>query len=82
MTIGELISIIFGWQVLGGIICMAIAARIDTDGWELANPYWCYKLTRLNFFGTFVVCLLYNALCPIASICYWIYWLCTVGRKK
>ena len=83
MTIGDLISIIFAWQVLGGLICMAIAAKVDAGGWEIANPYWCHRLcSSLNWFGAILLSLVYNALCPIGAVCYWFYWICTIGRKQ
>lgn len=51
-------------------------------GLEFLNPLFLYETHRINIFGTIVLCLLYNLICPIASIGYWFYKLCTFGRKK
>ena len=40
-----------------------------------------YKNNYVNIFGAIMLCLLANILCPIVSICYWIYKLCTVGGE-
>ena len=79
--------IIFAWSVIGGFIltfphCAQIRGAIYmADGWEFVNPIHIYKYNKVNWFGAIIVALIYNALCPIGSVCYWIYKLCTVGRK-
>ena len=79
----NLIQAIAAWQLFGGLICMAIAESFKANGWEIANPYWCYHLSiSLNWFGAILVSVLYNILCPVGALCYWIYWICTVGRRK
>lgn len=81
------ICIIFAWSVLGGFILLiahcaqGMGAIIMADGWEFVNPVHVYKYNKVNWFGAIVVALIYNALCPIGSVCYWFYKLCTVGRK-
>ena len=81
--IGLYIAVVFAWQVIGGIGFLAISAYLDTDGWELVNPYWChYHHISLNWLGAIVVSLFYTILCPIGAIAYWFYKICTVGRRK
>lgn len=79
--------IIFAWSIVGGFIlvvahCARSRGAIDmADGWEFVNPIHIHKYNKVNWFGTTIVALIYNALCPIGSVCYWFYKLCTVGRK-
>lgn len=79
--------IILAWSVVGGFILgIAYSAQFEgainmADGWEFVNPIHIYKYNHVNWFGAIVVALIYNALCPIGSVCYWFYKLCTVGRK-
>ena len=48
---------------------------------DFLSPVWIYKNYKLNWFGTIIVCLCLNILCPILSIGVWFCKLCTVGRK-
>ena len=79
--------IIFAWSFMGGLIlmvahCDQTGGAIDmAEGWEFVNPIHIYKYNKVNWFGAIIVALIYNALCPIGSVCYWFYKLCTVGRK-
>lgn len=91
MTWSDWLLLIFAWSVVGGFI-LGIALGIAygnqrtgafsmAEGWEFVNPIHIYKYNKVNWFGAIIVALIYNALCPIGSICYWFYKLCTVGRK-
>ena len=79
--------VIFAWSVAGGFIlavahCAQSGGAIDMAyGWEFVNPIHIYKYNKVNWFGVIIVALVYNALCPIGSICYWLYKLCTIGRE-
>lgn len=81
------LCIIFAWNMLGGFILVIVSsaqtkgAIVMANGWEFVNPVHIYKYNKVNWFGAIVVALIYNALCPIGSVCYWFYKLCTVGRK-
>lgn len=49
--------------------------------WEdYINPYYIYQVRDVNWIGCAILTLLGNALLPIVSVCYWIYFICTVGR--
>ena len=73
-----LVFIVVTWSVVGFTVYMT---AINSEGFEYVNPVWIYKRYRVNYFGAAVLCILYNLICPIGSICYWIYKLCTVGRR-
>lgn len=51
------------------------------NGFEFMNPCWIYNHYHVNYFGAALICIIYNLICPVGSICYWIYKLCTVGRR-
>ena len=46
------------------------------------NPKKIYELHSVNIFGCVVLTIMFNLFCPVFSIGYWFYKLCTVGRKK
>lgn len=45
------------------------------------NPKVIYKNIHVNWFGTMLLTIIFNILLPVISIPYWIYKLCTIGRK-
>lgn len=47
---------------------------------SFVNPVIIYKNIKVNWFGAILISIIFNILFPIASIPYWIYKLCTVGR--
>ena len=82
-----MIAFLIIWNALGFVFlvsCQALdCGRVFdmADGWEFVNPSHIYKYARVNWFGAFVLALIYSAICPVAAIIYWFYKLCTVGRK-
>lgn len=87
MGIDLLVAILFGWNLIG--FCVVVFSSVETKGafglakgFEFTNPIFIYKHNNVNWFGAIVVCLLYSLLCPVGTICYWFYKLCTVGRKQ
>lgn len=72
---------LFVWSSLGVMIAGVFEMFPDADGFNYVNPIWIYKHYNVNYFGAALIFILYNLICPIGSICYWLYKLCTVGRK-
>lgn len=67
---------------LGGAIILGFCGTFDKfDDFSFMNPIKIYKTYRVNYLGAALICIIYNLLCPIGSIGYWIYKICTVGRK-
>lgn len=67
---------------LGGAIFLGIGGVLsEFDNFSFMNPIKIYKTYKVNYFGAAIICIIYNLLCPIGSIGYWFYKLCTVGRK-
>lgn len=87
MGVWELIGWVVLWHVLGFVTWLMLGACFDVQviansfGIEFVNPLVIYKRTRVNWFGAFFLAALYGAMCPICTIGYWFYKLCTVGRK-
>ena len=79
-------SIVIIWHIIGMVV---LACAIESShgplnnvvGAEFVNPCWVYKNYRVNLLGALLLSLIYNLLCPLVSVCYWIYKICTIGRK-
>lgn len=75
------------WNVSGGIFLLIlwVNALRPFGNNNILSPVWIYDEWNLNYFGTGLVCLIFNPLCPIASIIVWfcifLKFICTVGRK-
>ena len=79
------------WNVIGFFIWVAMQIiTLDSDltgavgmseGFEFINPLFVYKHNKVNWFGALVLALFYSMLCPIGTLCYWFYKICTIGRK-
>ena len=67
------------WIVLGACFNVQVIGR--ASGIEFVNPLVIYKQTSVNWFGAFFLATLYGVMCPVATFIYWLYKLCTVGRK-
>lgn len=76
---------LFGWVavIVGNVSDGAINRA---KGIEFLNPLHIHKHNQVNWFGAFMVAILYNLICPGMSVCYWVckfvYFICTVGRKR
>ena len=81
----NILSIIGVWSLFGlsilGLTADTAPRSGDIFSLYRLNPLEVYKNYRVNYFGCFVVVLFFNLLCPLISISYWFYKLCTVGRK-
>jgi hypothetical protein len=82
MSTETIMVILFVWNLVGFFITLIWNVLVETDGWELYNPYLSYDYhTSVNWFGAIIISLFYTALFPVGAICYWFYKLCTVGRR-
>ena len=69
------------WSICGAIILGLLGVVDEFDDLSYVNPIKIYRTYRVNYLGAALICIIYNLLCPICSIGYWIYKICTVGRK-
>lgn len=81
----EIFGVLFVWSIIG--ICfysLSLDPKVSSrlDDWDIINPFYIYKNFKVNWFGAFLLFLLFNLLCPFYTIGYWFYKLCTVGRKS
>ena len=80
-TILKTIFFLVIWNGCGGIILILLDVLNKFNDFSYVNPIKIYKTYRVNYFGAALICIIYNLLCPICSISYWIYKICTFGRK-
>lgn len=71
--------ILLFWSSIGAI--SGVLPIDESEECDFFNPVWIYNHRRVNYFGASLIGVLYNFVCPLASIYYWIKKLCTVGRK-
>lgn len=77
----KIIYFLMIWSI-GGTVFLGISGVFDKfDDFSFMNPIKIYRAYHVNYFGAVLICIIYNLLCPIGSIGYWIYKICTVGRK-
>jgi hypothetical protein len=70
------------WSFGGFIFLFLIPYAREANGLdEVLNPVEIYDNVDVNWFGCGLLTFLFNIACPPLTIGYWIYWLCTVGRK-
>ena len=69
------------WSICGAIILGLLGVVDEFDDLSYVNPIKIYRIYRVNYLGATLICIIYNLLCPIGSIGYWFYKLCTFGRK-
>jgi hypothetical protein len=81
-----LIEILIIWNISGFAVWLAMAVfdgspMNEASGFEFCNPVWLYEQYRVNYFGAGFLALLFSLMCPVYSLGYWFYKLCTVGRR-
>ena len=87
MDVWEIILYVCLWHVVGFVMWIALGGCFNVQvikysfGIEFVNPLVIYKQTKVNWFGALFLATLYGMMCPICTAGYWLYKLCTVGRK-
>ena len=86
-----MVKILVLWSLVGFLIwvvmltsanCAGFTGAVGkSKGYEFVNPFFVYKHNKVNWFGALVLALFYSMLCPIGTLCYWFYKICTIGRK-
>ena len=84
--IARFIILIVLWSILGFLIPMCTS--LGEDGFCYVNPIYIYNRWKVNWFGCFILTLIFSLICPLGTIGYWLYFLCklfvklcTVGRR-
>lgn len=73
------------WVVMNIVISLSIALlylMMDKKvNFSFVNPKVIYKRVKVNWFGAWFIAITITILIPAVAIPYWIYKICTVGRK-
>ena len=83
MLVPLVIFALFAWSVIGslGVGMIIVSIFLEGNMWDIMNPYRVRQNANVNWFGATVISLLCTILSPFWALCYWFYFLCTVGRK-
>ena len=78
----DIYSIIIWWHIVGLYCCCGINSAFRLDAlFELYNPVYVYNhISKINWFGAFMLALVYTIMTPIFAMIYWVYKLCTIKR--
>ena len=63
------------------VLGLSITDGYGDNGFAWLNPLFIYRYAKVNWFGAGFIALVANAAFPIIAIIYWMYKLCTVGRR-
>jgi hypothetical protein len=66
-----------GWNFFGWLIGLCFRC----DGFQFVNPKWICENYNVNRFDGIFLSILFGLLCPIGTIIYWFYKLCTFRRN-
>jgi hypothetical protein len=87
MEFWDIIVCVWLWHVVGFVTWLMLGLYFNVKtikyslGIEFVNPLVIYKENGVNWFGAILLATIYGAMCPVATFIYWLYKLCTVGRK-
>lgn len=70
------VFVLIVWNLLGFMIALCLADWYEVNPKEIWMQY-----DNVNIFGCVMLTVILNLLCPVVSICYWFYKLCTIGRR-
>ena len=78
-------EVLLAWVIancigLIGVLLMLADSHHIRDMY-LCNPFGVYDKIKVNWFGAWLIAIVVNVLLPCIAIPYWIYKLCTVGRR-
>ena len=64
------------------LLCTLMEFCNDGDiGFSYVNPVVIYNNVKVNWLGAALLSIILNIAFPLISIPYWIYKLCTIGRR-
>lgn len=81
MTGCEIIAFIYIIAHLLSLGLFFITNAYEDACFAWLNPVWIYKHAKVNWFGASFLALLGNIVIPGIAVVYWMYKLCTVGRR-
>ena len=63
------------------VFFIGITSAADSINPSFVNPIVIYNNINVNWFGAWLLAIVSNVALPAIAIPYWIYKICTVGRK-
>ena len=76
-----LIEILISLNLMSVIFAGVLLASGMYEYFSLVNPKVIYRKLPVNWFGVTLLTIIFNVCFVIVSVPYWIYKICTVGRK-
>ena len=76
-----LIEILISLNLMSVIFAGVLLASDEHEYFSLVNPKVIYKKLPVNWFGVTLLTIIFNVCFVIVSVPYWIYKICTAGRK-
>lgn len=76
-----LIEILISLNLMSVIFAGVLLASGMCEYFSLVNPKVIYRKLPVNWFGVTLLTIIFNVCFVIVSVPYWIYKICTVGRK-
>ena len=77
-----LATIVSLWAAINIMALLIIALTcIEGANFSFVNPIIIYRNIKVNWFGALFLTIIFNIFLPAIAIPYWIYKVCTVGRK-
>lgn len=76
-----LIEILISLNLMSVIFAGVLFASDKYEYFSLVNPKVIYKEIPVNWFGVILLTIIFNVCFVIVSVPYWIYKICTLGRK-
>jgi hypothetical protein len=64
-----------------GVMCDLSEKHTWINGFNFLNPAQLHQHIKVNWFGTALIAVVLNVLFAPYAIVYWIYKLCTIGRR-
>ncbi len=76
--------LIISYSLVAGVLMAVIMVGFNLQedcGLSFLNPNVLYKTGKVNWFGAYFLGILFNLIFTPCAVFYWIYKLCTVGRR-
>jgi hypothetical protein len=74
-------DILGSWIILNVIALFVLfVTSLEGANCSFVNPRVIYDNIKVNWFGAWLLAVVFNILFPTMAIPYWIYKICTVGR--
>ena len=70
------------WIIMNIMAVLTLVATFTNNANpSFVNPIVIYNKIKINWFGALLLAIVFNVVLPVIAIPYWIYKICTVGRK-